>query len=160
MSVKRSVRYGIWAMAVESMVILLGIERLYLGHDLVYGLFFILIGIYTIAVTYLWGVRNRSAVIAIDNEGISATGFRVDKLLWKDIKSAKLKSVPYTGSLITFELYDESKYTGTPPKFKLHYLIGFTRFCIMVDGLEVSPTKIYNEITSHIAVRSQDTSTT
>ena len=124
-----------------------------------FGLLFILMGLSFVVLYVFRGVMDRSTRIIIDEEGITADEFPVSKIYWKDIKKAKLTRFSHLGRIITFELYDESKYTGHPPKSSYGRLMGFTTFSIMAEDLDVSPAKIYAEINSHIAAQSQDSST-
>lgn len=158
MIIRRSIRYGISLIAVQSTLVFWGITEIYNDHDIAFGMLLILMGSIFIVATYFGGLRNRNPAVTIDNEGISATGLGVDKIYWQDVKSAKMKTLPRAGQIIAFELYDESKYSGSSSESSVNRLFGLTTFYILVDGLDISPRKIYDEINSHIAAQPSETS--
>lgn len=163
MIIRRSITYGVVSSVILSVLIFWGIYQLSRGDSL--GMILVLVGIVLVTTTYVGGIKNKTPRVIMDNEGISATEFHVNKIYWKDVKAVKMIRYPHAGRIITFELFDESKYMENSSSaqdhttsFNLNRLLGLTRFCIMVEGLDMPARRIYQEITAHIVSRPSEDS--
>ena len=152
MIIRKSVTYNILLMLAISTLIFFGSNLLTRGISS--GWLMITVSIVFIAITYVKGVRDRDPRIIIDDEGISATEWKGKKILWIDIKSSNVMRYPRAGRIITFELYDESKYIEEADSANMSYQVnrtfGFTALSIYAEGLDASPTTIHQEILTRV----------
>lgn len=142
--IKRSIMYSILIIIMFSIMVALGIYRLYNG-DVVTGLLIAFLFIILAVMAFLNGAMDNSPRIRIDEEGITAKDLGEGKILWIDIKNARLVSVPRSGYVITIELYNPSKYSA-----QINNLFRLQSFTIRTNGLDIPPKEIYNEIMRYI----------
>lgn len=152
--IRRSAIYVIWWLILFILQFALGIILLERDYFLV-GIVLSMSAAIFFALT-LKGLINTAPRIVMDDEGITATEFNGIKILWIDIEKVNLRRFPRVGRVIFFELYDESKYETQLTNRqragrKLVKAFGETSFCIMTEGLDTPPSKLYEEIVNKIS---------
>jgi hypothetical protein len=147
--IKRSIAYMITGLVLFLLIFLLGAILFSQGHK-VAGVVLALCAVVAILMV-LKGLSESPIRIVMDREGITATEFNGVKIRWDDIKSVKVQRFPRVGRIILFELFDEAAYEMQltdkhQSGKKLMKQFGATSFCIMAEGLEMPPSRLYEEI--------------
>jgi hypothetical protein len=141
--------------------LILFVVQFALGVSLLSNKYAVAGGVLTISAVVFFGLMLKGLInpaprIIMDDEGVTATEFNGVKIRWIDIQKVKVVRLPRLGRIVTLELSDESKYTGKLIESqrttqKINQLSGLPAFSIMAEGLDIPPSKLYDEIMEHIA---------
>ena len=150
---RRSLTYSIIGVVASLLAFTVGIVSLRRGEMFI-GCLLPIFSVILLGMVFTGLKDNRPRVI-LDVDGISAREWGGVKILWSDIRNAKIVSLPRIGSSISLELYDEAKYLAQlteDERFarKMSKWFKDAPFSFMTTSLDASTSKIYESIMRHV----------